>query len=144
MTDAWQSIGDVADRVVGQLEQRQPRLTPEQIARGIKLRSQKPPASWSWAATQIGCSPHDLRCVLEHGYAERHRGNAVRFRAGVARKRTPRQDTVRPSEATFHSAASVPIPGDVLADRDRRMAMQPRAFGDPLPGQSAFDKRQGA
>lgn len=46
----------------------------------------------------------------------------------------------RPSSATVH------IPSHVLADRDRRMALQPRDitaafFGDPLPGESYLERR---
>jgi hypothetical protein len=41
------------------------------------------------------------------------------------------------------------IPETVISERDRRQALTPRSFtaawqGDPLPGYSALDKRQGA
>jgi hypothetical protein len=44
---------------------------------------------------------------------------------------------------------TLPIPRDVLAERDYRQSLKPRSltaamFGDPLPGFSALDKRQGA
>lgn len=33
---------------------------------------------------------------------------------------------------------NVNVPPDVLADRDRRMAMDPRPFGDPPPGHREY------
>jgi hypothetical protein len=44
---------------------------------------------------------------------------------------------------------SITVPETVMEERHRRMAVSPRSFtaawqGDPLPGYSALDKRQGA
>lgn len=137
---AWQSIGDVAADVFERLAKKTDRspttiLTQEQLARGIEMRAQHPPVSWGWAACQLNCSPYVLRCALEPGYADHHRENVRRRRLGLIGKSTPqRQVKERESEATFHSAASVPIPGDVIRDRDRRMAMQPRSLTAQLMG----------
>jgi hypothetical protein len=136
----WRPIGDSAADVFEGLAKRTDQkpttiLSQEQFARGIALRAQQPPVSWGWAACQLNCSPYVLRCALEPGYAEHHRENVRRRRLGLIGKSTPqRQVKERESEATYHTAASVPIPERVLADRDRRMAMQPRDLTAALMG----------
>lgn len=68
-------------------------------------------------------------------------------------KRSARRDQInewrrgKPRQATANFVASVQsIPAEVIADRDRRMALERSTVtatccGDPLPGYSALDQR---
>lgn len=86
-----------------------------------------------------------LRCMKQAvTMRERRRRQKMRDRSDVA--------LTEPKEAIGRQAAGighelVTAPDRVLAERERRQALEPRSLtaallGDPLPGYSALDKRK--
>ena len=132
---------------------RKPQIFPiEKLTKAEEMRAGG--ASWNEIAFQLRVSKYKLFCALKPGYRDNMREkNLDRVRA--RRAGTPRIRTINPESqfakiygdtSVSGSVGYVPkvaIPPEVLADRDRRMALPTPTFGDPPPGYSALDKSKG-
>jgi len=107
----------------------------ERIERGIELR--RGGATWRAAAAAVGVSAYRLRVASDPAYAMHRRdGINARRRSEYWQKHyEPSKHIVdrhvSPDEA---SAALAAVPADMRS-------FTARAFGDPLPGRSALDRR---
>lgn len=116
-------------------------LTPAQIAEGKRMRAQTPPAPWAVITAQLKCGHFKIKAAIVPGYREEHAEGVWRRRNGLVVKRRP-ADTISRQEGNSPS-----IPHEVLADRDRRLALAPASLtaaicGDPAPGHSALDRKR--
>lgn len=141
--DTWQPIGDAAAEIVKNLE-KQPRFTKEQIREIDRMHRSE--MSWTAIGKYFGCSRFTVRNAIYPEYGERmnqlHRARRVRIRGAAMPKDT--KIGRRPAEIIERPIA---IPEGVLIDRERRYSLAPHCLtaalqGDPLPGMSAWDKRQ--
>lgn len=128
-------------------------LTPEQLERAAQMRT-RDKITWAKIASQFGVTEYVLRCAVDKGYHMRQRAlcsNAKRRRQGLPVLERelpgPQFSGPPPVRAKLHIERAFRAPAEVLAERDRRMALEHASLtaallGDPLPGRSALDKRK--
>ncbi len=125
---------------MGRNLQLQDPLTPEQITRAILLRNRKQRGGgimcWDQVARHMRMGSHRLMAQLDPAALEEDR----RRRRESAAYRKPRVAATR-------GPAAFRVSEGALDDRDRRATIRAQMpahvlmTGDPLPGQSALDKK---
>ena len=113
-------------------------LTEEQIAEALRIRKLGKFGRLDWkkvAKAMPNMSEHRLRAHFEPRFLEVKR---------ASRNRSQEQILVG-----YNTPTRGPRPSDIaIAERDRRLNLRPASltaavFGDPLPGMSALDRRNG-
>ena len=109
-------------------------LTDAQKIEALRLRAAG--HGWRAVSSALKIQQHSIRCAVQPGYQE-YRTNCDKRRRGQYRA-----DNYSVGHRVERGTNwNMVIPPEVLADRDRRMAMWDKPLGDPLPGYSALDKR---
>jgi hypothetical protein len=94
-------------------------------------------------------SYHAIRYACDEAYAEKHREKnrnyAARNYKARVRPYAGKAPGLSVSKVIVQSREAVRVPQSVLFERDRAMlaprSLTAQAFGDPMPGRSALDKR---
>lgn len=119
-------------------------LTPEQLESAQAMRDVYK-SSWELVADRFGVTVYYLRGCLDPAWKSYRIKKTNECRARMReRKENPGTSCI-----THHVVQSMNCPGDILAERDRRLGIPHPDFtsqfmGDPLPGYSALDKKQRA
>jgi len=127
-------------------------LTTGQYLQARRIKTHRPGATVKYIAHHVGATERQIRDALDLKAAERP-ANVPRAKKAMKRTR-PGLKVSGYQRCGHRKAAGIPeiprmvVPHDVLADRERRLSTAPAsltaaAFGDPPPGYSALDKRQG-
>lgn len=127
--DAWQSIGDVAAGIVDKLQ-------AEKMEKARAMRENG--VSFGRIMAETGLTLYTLKCELQPGYRQRVTDAVKRSRGRRRKVRTntaaaPQQEPLG-RQHSGERLQVITVPPDVLADRDRRMAMQPRSLTAALLG----------
>lgn len=133
---AWKEIADRVGRTVDGCCQRYRKLLPKgsRFVRNL--------TRWSDAELSI------LDDLLSNGKTAKYIEAAMNKPIKVVHARIQYGRRIHARKLHTHLVSRVYVPPARLEDRDRRMAAEmdltSEFFGDPRPGQSALDKKQGA
>ncbi len=132
-------------------------ITAQQLEQAAELRRQ----GWSWELVGVklgGISAYRLRAAMQPDFSHKRKLQSYqsRERRKLSGIKLPREKPQPKPESKFeqeygprvtpwlHESGPRPdVPPEVLAERDRRLALPRSVFGDPPAGYSALDKRRG-